>query len=397
MAVNLTEPAALPPVAGARLAATCAVKARRRDDLTVMEFAPGAQVAAVFTQNRFPAAPVIVCRKHLSAAAPQIRALAINAGIANAGTAGAGLRDAEKSCAELAKLLNCKPAQILPFSTGVIMERLPMPRYLAGLRRCAANLRADNWLPAARAIMTTDTVAKGAHCRAGGYAVTGIAKGSGMIHPNMATMLAFVATDAKIPAAMLRRWQRDICRDTFNAVSVDGDTSTNDSFVLIATGAAGAPGKTAAAALRRGIAKVCETLAEAIVRDGEGAGKLVTITVRGGKTFAVCRRVAETLARSPLVKTALAAGDANVGRLLMALGNAGGGFAPEAVNLQIGKVAVIKNGALAPAYKESRAAALLAKDEIFISVQIGGGAATAVLKTCDLTRGYIDINAAYRS
>lgn len=398
MPVNLTAPRTLPPVAGVRLGSARAIKSRRRDDLLVVELAAGAAVSALFTRNRFAAAPVVVCRKHLAGASPNIRALAINAGIANAGTAGGGLRDAEESCRLLAKLLGCRAAQILPFSTGVIMERLPMTRYADGLRGCIERLRPDGWTAAASAIMTTDTVAKGAHRQAGGFCVTGIAKGSGMIHPNMATMLAFVATDAAIPVAVLRRWQRQIVAETFNAISVDGDTSTNDSFVLMASGKGGAPrGRAETSAVRAAIAAVCEELAEAIVRDGEGAGKLITIRVDGGKNRAVCRRVAEAIARSPLVKTAFAAGDANVGRLLMALGNAGGGFQTDALSLHIGDVPVVKNGGLDPRYQESLAAAQLAKEEITLSIRIGDGNGKAHLKTCDLTHGYIDINANYRS
>lgn len=396
MAVNLP----LPPLDGIRLATTRAIKAKNRDDLTAIEIAPGSTVAGVFTRNRFPAPPVEVCRAHLQAGNP-VRGLLINAGIANAGTLGRGLRDAKRCCRLFANFLGCDIGNILPFSTGVIMEPLPMERYAAGLRRCTRALAADNWPAAARAIMTTDTVAKGAHrtITHGNkvFTVTGIAKGSGMIHPNMATMLAFVATDAAVPPPRLAAWQRAIVADTFNAISIDGDTSTNDSFVLIATGKAGACRGPAAAQVRQAIAEVCAELAEAIVRDGEGATKLVTIHAHGATSRAACRRVAESIARSPLVKTALAAGDANVGRFLMAVGNAGGGFNPQALTMDIGGAPVIKNGGLHPRYDEKKTAAALAGTEFTITLRLGADNHSATLKTCDLTHRYIEINANYRS
>ena len=400
MAVNLTPPPyPLAAVAGIRLASTGAVKSKKRDDLTVMEIAPGAAVAGVFTRNKYPAPPVQICRKHLATSRPAIRGLAINAGIANAGTLGQGLRNANESCRLLAQLLNCRPQQILPFSTGIIMEHLPMQKYADGLHRCAHKLAADNWDAAAHAIMTTDTVAKGGSRQfsAGGqtFTVTGIAKGSGMIHPNMATMLAFVATDAAVDAQTLAQWQRRITAETFNAVSVDGDTSTNDSFMLIATGKAG--GKINHPSVRAAMTDLCAQLAESIIRDGEGASKLITICVRGGKSRAVCRRVAETVARSPLVKTALAASDANVGRFLMAIGNAGSGFLPEQVAMTIGDVPVILGGGIHPQYNEQQAAKVLKQDEIIITIDLGNGRQTAQIKTCDLTAGYVEINAAYRN
>lgn len=399
MPVNLTAPKSLLPVAGVRLGCAQAIKSKRRNDLTVMHLAAGSQVAAVFTQNRYPAPPVSVCRQHLAAGGGGgIRALAINAGIANAGTLGAGLRDAQDSCRLLARHLRCRAAQVLPFSTGVIMQRLPMQRYAAGLARCVDGLGGSNWLAAARAIMTTDTVAKGVSARCNGAAITGIAKGSGMIHPNMATMLAFVATDAAVPAATLQRWQKQIAAATFNTISVDGDTSTNDSFVLIATGQSGAPrGGGGMRQLKAALMEVCAQLAQAIVRDGEGARKLIVITVSGGGSRAVCRRVADSVARSPLVKTALAAGDANVGRFLMAIGNAGGGFDPGAVTMDIGGTPVLAGGGIHPRYRESRTAAQLRGDEIAVNIRLGEGRAAAMVQTCDLTERYIQINAAYRS
>lgn len=401
MAVNLRAPGFLPPVRGVRLGTARALTAKMRDDLTVIEFAPGAAVAGVFTQNRFPAPPVSVCREHLAAGGENIRGLAINAGIANAGTLGRGLQDARKSCRLLAELLNCRPREILPFSTGIIMEYLPMEKYAAGLRRCVKNLAEDNWLPAARAMMTTDTVAKGAFrtVRHGKqqWTATGIAKGSGMIHPNMATMLAFVATDAGVPARRLAAWQRKTAAETFNAASVDGDTSTNDSFILAATGAGGECRGAAAEKVRNAVAEISAELAEAIVRDGEGAEKLITIVAAGANSRAACRRAAEAVARSPLVKTAFAAGDANVGRLLMALGNAGGGFEPRRLKVDIGGAPVIKNGGVHPRYDEAKTAAALAQKEIAVRITLGDSHHSATLKTCDLTRRYIEINADYRS
>ena len=401
MPVNLKPPASLPVVAGVRLATTQAIKSKHRDDLTVMHLAPGCNVAAVFTQNRYPAPPVTLCREHLQKQADRqtgIRALVINAGIANAGTLGAGLEDAKESCRLLARLIKCRPAQVLPFSTGVIMERLPMQRYAAGLVRCVDKLTEDNWLAAAKAITTTDTVIKGATATTHGATITGIAKGSGMIHPNMATMLAFVATDAAIEQQQLQRWQKQISTDTYNTISVDGDTSTNDSFVLISTGKAGAARTSGEQrALKTTLTDVCAQLAQAIVRDGEGAKKLVMIHVHGGKSRAVCRRVGESIARSPLVKTALAASDANVGRFLMAIGNAGDGFDPKVVAMTINDTPVLQGGGIHPHYNEKKTAAELKKEELTITVHIGNSNSHALMQTCDLTHDYIRINADYRS
>ena len=397
MAVNYKPPAFLPAVDGIRLGCTQAIKSKKRDDLTAMSITPGAAVAGIFTRNLFAAPPVLLCREHLQASGGNIRGLIINSGIANAGTLGRGMKDAQKSCRLFAALEGCRPREVLPFSTGVIMEYLPMEKYAEGLQQCAKKMSADNWLAASRAIMTTDTVAKGAfrqiNYRGKTFTVTGIAKGSGMIHPQMATMLAFVATDAEVPPRRLATWQRAIAADSFNAVSVDGDTSTNDSFMLIATGRAG---KCNSELLKQAIAEVCNELAEAIARDGEGATKFVTIRAHGA-SFTACRRVAEAVARSPLVKTALAAGDANVGRFLMAIGNGGGGFRAQDVQMHIGGAPVIRNGGLHPRYDEQTATAALAGDDVSIDIKLGNGAHSATIKTCDLTRGYIDINAAYRS
>ena len=400
MAVSLRAPEFLPPIDGVRLGCARAIKSKKRDDLTAVEIAPGAAVAGVFTRNLYPAPPVEICRAHLQSGGGNIRGLVINAGIANAGTLGRGLRDAKKSCKLFAAILGCDSAAVLPFSTGVIMEYLPMEKYAAGLKTCALQLAADNWQAAARAIMTTDTVAKGAfrQIKTGGdtLTITGIAKGSGMIHPNMGTMLAFVATDAAVSPRTLAAWQREIVADTFNAISVDGDTSTNDSFLLIATGRRPRCGNSVRE-LKNAIREVCAELAEAIVRDGEGASKLVAVRVRGGKSRAICRNVAATVAKSPLVKTALAAGDANVGRFLMAIGNAGGGFAPDKMQMRICGLPVIRGGGLDSRYCEKKTAAALSADEVEIEIILGDGAHSQTIKTCDLTKRYIEINADYRS
>ena len=403
MAVNLPPPSLLPPIAGIRLGCARAIKSKKRDDLLAVEIAPGATAAAVFTRNLYPAAPVQVCRRHLQAGGGKnIRGLVVNAGVANAGTLDFGMRDAENSCRLFAEILKCRPEQILPFSTGVIMERLNMEKYAAGLRRCARAMSPDNWLSAAAAMMTTDTVAKGAHRQVRGdngrvFNITAVAKGSGMIYPNMATMLAFAATDAAVPAARLRSWQRDIAGRTFNAISVDGDTSTNDSFAVVATGAKGKCNAATLQKIKVALESACAELAEAIVRDGEGASKLIILQAKGAKTAAACRRVAAAVANSPLVKTCLAAGDANVGRFLMAVGNAGGGFDPRALVVSIGNAPIIKGGGLHPRYNEKKAAAALAADEIVVSIRLGDSPHRATLKTCDLTARYIQINADYRS
>ena len=399
MPVNLPPPPPLLPVGGIQLGTARAIKSKTRHDLAVITLPQNAAVVGVFTQNRFPAPPVQICRQQLQNNNP-VRALAINSGIANAGTLGAGLQDARKCCKLLAQLLHIRPNAVLPFSTGVIMERLPMEKYAKGLQQCVAELKSDNWTAAARAIMTTDTIHKGASMQVQDgektFTLTGIAKGSGMIHPNMATMLAFVAADAALPAQKLRAWQKNIARQTFNAISVDGDTSTNDSFLMMASGAAGKPSRGGEALLRRAFMEICQTLAEAIVRDGEGAKKLLTIRVLGA-TPKVRRQVAEAVARSPLVKTALAAQDANIGRILMAIGNAGNGFQTEKVSAKIGGVPIILRGGIHPQYREKNAAAVMRRDEVELTIKLDEKSGEFALKTCDLTEDYIRINAAYRS
>ncbi len=402
MAVNLAKPSQLTPIRGIEIGTTQAIKSRRRDDLTVITLPKNSVVAGVFTQNRFAAAPVQVCRTHLNNGIGQnIRALVINAGIANAGTAGKGLKDAKECCRSLGKLLGHTSKSILPFSTGVIMELLPMEQYISGLSRCLEKLSHDNWLAAANAIMTTDTVCKGVSSTLHGKTITGIAKGSGMIAPNMATMLAYIATDAAITPTTLQRWQKEIVRDSFNAISVDGDTSTNDSFILIATGQSGGAATVGEErTIKKQLTDHSIFLAEAIIRDGEGASKLITLDIRGGKTRDLCRKVATSIANSPLVKTALAASDANIGRLLMAIGNASGQITPDTVNCSIAAtppIPLVKNGSIHPNYDEKSATQALLKDEITLHISIGNGKHQIQFKTCDLTHKYIEINASYRS
>src|SRR3990167_5723173 len=334
MPVNLTPPVAaqLLPVAGVFLGVTEAgIKRENRKDLLVMQLSDGARVAGVFTQNRFCAAPVIVAREHL-AQSDGIRALLVNTGNANAGTGEQGMQDARTTCAALAGLLGCKATQILPFSTGVIMEPLPVNRIAAGLPGCVANMRADNWFDAAHAIMTTDIVAKAVSrqvtINGTTITVTGIAKGSGMIHPNMATMLGYIATDAGIAQPLLQQMVSAAANCSFNCITVDGDTSTNDALMLIATGQSALPeirdaGSAEFAALQAAVTEVATYLAQAIVRDGEGATKFITVQVEGGKDEAECKQIGYAIARSPLVKTAFFASDPNLGRILAAIGYAG--------------------------------------------------------------------------
>jgi len=408
MPVNLQppEPEQLFPVTGVELGiAKAGVRKPDRKDLLLVRLAPGATVAGVFTQNRFCAAPVILCKAHLAAGrAP--RALVVNTGNANAGTGDDGLKRALDVCAAVAAAVGCAREEVLPFSTGVIMEPLPSDRIVAGLPAAKADLRADNWASAAEAIMTTDTVAKAASRRVqvGGKAVTvtGIAKGSGMIHPDMATMLGFVATDAAIPAAVLQELLQEVSDESFNSITVDGDTSTNDSFMLIATGASGvtvdaraAPGY---AALRGAVREVSIQLAQAIVRDGEGATKFITVRVEGGRSREECRKVGFAIAHSPLVKTAFFASDPNLGRILAAIGYAGVADLDTAlVDLYLGDVLVATKGGRNPAYREEAGNAVMQQPEITVRVVLNRGAASATLWTCDFSFDYVKINAEYRT
>ncbi|AHF04865.1 N-acetylglutamate synthase [Marichromatium purpuratum 984] len=394
------------PVPGIRLGATAAgIRYQGRDDLVVMELAEGATCAAVFTRNAFCAAPVTLARRHLASAAP--RYLLINAGNANAGTGRQGLEAAQASCGALAGLVGCASEQVLPFSTGVIGEHLPVERFSTALPGLLPGLAADAWPAAARAIMTTDTFPKLASRRfqCGGQTatLTGMAKGSGMICPDMATMLAFVATDAAVAPEVLQQALQTASDRSFNAVSVDGDTSTNDACVLAATGALGNapvsdPASADATALQEALESLCTELARAIVKDGEGATKLVTIAVEGARDWHEARRVGYTIAHSPLVKTALFASDPNWGRILAAIGRAGvESLDIDRVQVWLGDVAIVRDGGRAADYEEAAGAAVMAESEILIRVDLGRGEAEAQVLTCDLSYDYVRINAEYRS
>lgn len=409
MAVNLKPPRPedLLPVKGLQLGVTEAgIGKSGRKDLLLMTLAEGARVAGVFTQNRFCAAPVQVAKEHLSSD-PSPRVLVVNTGNANAGTGQEGLARARSSCSAAARLLGCGARQVLPFSTGVIMEPLPVERILAGLPGCIADLREDNWARAAEAIMTTDTVPKACSRRVQlgnrNVGVTGIAKGAGMIRPDMATMLAFVATDASVDQAVLRQLVEHAAAHSFNRISVDGDTSTNDCFVLVATGGAGTEriGRIdgpAFAALRDAVIEVCQWLAQAIVRDGEGATKFITVRVEKGRDETECGSVAYAIALSPLVKTAFFASDPNLGRLLAAIGNAGiGDLDVGRVELYIDDVLVAIQGGRAPGYREEEARRVMQQEEFGVRVVLNRGSAKTTVWTCDLSHDYVTINAEYRT
>ncbi len=405
MPVNLTTPAAadLLPVAGVSLGiAEAGIKRANRKDLLVMQLDEGATVAGVFTTNRFCAAPVTVAREHL-AQGEGIRALVVNTGNANAGTGEQGMRDARATCAALAGLLGCKASQILPFSTGVIMEPLPVEKIAAGLPAAVANMRVDNWFDAAHAIMTTDIVAKAVSRRVqiGGrtVTVTGISKGSGMIHPNMATMLGYIATDAAIAQPMLQQMVREAANRSFNCITVDGDTSTNDALMLIATGKSGVQiNEAERAAMQAVVTEVATALAQAIVRDGEGATKFISIKVEGGKDEAECRKIGYAIAHSPLVKTAFFASDPNLGRILAAIGYAGVGDLDVAkLKLYLDDVLIAEHGGRAASYQEEDGARVMKQSDITIRVVLNRGVVDATLWTCDFSYDYVKINASYRS
>lgn len=409
MPVNLNSPAAadLLPVSGVKLGyAEAHIRKPNRKDLLVMQFASGSRVAGVFTQNRFCAAPVTLCKEHL-AAGKEIRGLVVNTGNANAGTGEDGMLRARRTCEALAGLLGCADQQILPFSTGVIMEPLPVDRVVAGLPACVDDLKEDNWLNAAQAIMTTDIVAKGASRQLvlGGktITVTGIAKGSGMIHPNMATMLGYIATDAAISQAALESLIHHAVNRSFNCITVDGDTSTNDSLVLVATGQAGNAevvdvNGAEYLALRDVVTEVAAVLAQAIVRDGEGATKFMTIRVEGGRDEAECRKIGYAIAHSPLIKTAFFASDPNLGRILAAIGYAGvADLNVNLIQLYLGDVLVAENGGRAASYQESDGQRIMKEAEITVRVVLGRGHADATVWTCDFSYDYVKINADYRT
>lgn len=412
MPVNLPLPQAdaLHPVAGVRIGVVEAgVRKAQRKDLTVVLLDAGASVGGVFTQNRFCAAPVQICRTHLAQAqATQgIRALLINTGNANAGTGQDGLARAQSSCEALAALLGCASTQILPFSTGVIMEPLPVERIIAGLPAAVADAQAGHWLKAAEGIMTTDTQPKAYSTQVlvegVVVTVTGISKGAGMIRPNMATMLGFMATDARVAPGLMPGLAHDLAEGSFNRVTVDGDTSTNDSFVVIASNQAAHPEITdwaspAGQALKAAMLQVARQCAQAIVRDGEGATKFITVQVEGGKSAPECRLVAYAIAHSPLVKTAFFASDPNLGRILAAVGYAGiTDLDQTGIELYLDGVHVVTQGGRHPAYREEDGQRVMKQSEITVRVLLGRGSASDTVWTCDFSHDYVTINADYRS
>jgi glutamate N-acetyltransferase / amino-acid N-acetyltransferase len=412
MAVNSPLPVAadLKAVAGIELGyAEAGIKKPNRKDVLVMKLAEGATVAGVFTKNRFCAAPVQVSKANLEAVKAggrPIRALVVNTGNANAGTGEPGLANAQATCAEVARLLGLDAQQVLPFSTGVILEPLPVQKIVAGLPAAIANLKADNWFNAAEAIMTTDTQPKAASVTTtiGKHTVTmtGISKGAGMIKPNMATMLGYLAFDAKVAQPVLDELVKYAADRSFNSITIDGDTSTNDSFILVATGAGSlvvdSTDSPDYAALRDAVSAIARHLAQQIIRDGEGATKFITITVEQGRDLEECRKIAYAIAHSPLVKTAFFASDPNLGRILAAIGYAGVDDLDTAkLDLYLDDVLVAKAGGRNPDYKEEDGQRVMKKAEILVRVVLARGAADATVWTCDLSHDYVSINADYRS
>lgn len=409
MAVNLypPEPSEIYPVPGVVLGvAEANIRKPNRKDVLVVELALGSRVAGVFTSNRFAAAPVQVCRKHLSET-NNIRAIVVNTGIANAGTGIQGVIDAEETCQKLSEILNCSPTQVLPFSTGVIMEPLPMRNLLKGVEEAANSLSRNNWIDAAEAIMTTDTVPKCYSKRVDldGHeiTITGISKGSGMIEPHMATMLGFIATDIGIDESILQEVVKTVADASYNRVTVDGDTSTNDSFVLISTGRNQADPIVSADDPRYddlldALIEVAQKLSQAMVRDGEGASKFITITVEDARDEEEALKVAYAVAHSPLVKTAFYASDPNLGRILAAVGNSKiADLDPTKVTLWLDDVLVARNGGRAQEYEEIQGQTVMAKDEITVRISLGRGDASETVWTTDLSHDYVSINADYRS
>ncbi len=409
MAVNLQAPQRenIYIVPGVTLGtAEAGIRKKHRKDVLLMQFEEGTNVAGVFTRNRFSAAPVQVCRHHL-AATKEIRAVVVNTGIANAGTGETGIQDAKETCRKVASVLDCTPFQVLPFSTGVIMENLPMDRLLAGIEEAAQNLADDNWLDAAEAIMTTDTVPKCVSRRVDlasiPVTITGISKGAGMIEPNMATMLGFIATDAAVDEDLVPQIVKKVADASFNRITVDGDTSTNDSFILIFTG------QTQAMTIEEeddpryddlldGLIGVAQQLAQSMIRDGEGASKFITVSVKGAKTEEEALKVAYAIAHSPLVKTAFFASDPNLGRILAAVGNSRiEDLDATKISLWLDDVLVAKNGGRHEQYKEEDGQAVMGKQEITVTVDLGRGDASETVWTTDLSHDYVSINADYRS
>ncbi|MDK6080443.1 bifunctional glutamate N-acetyltransferase/amino-acid acetyltransferase ArgJ [Massilia varians] len=412
MAVNSPLPVAadLKPVNGIEIGfAEAGIKKPNRKDLLVMKLAEGATVAGVFTTNRFCAAPVQVSKANLAAVADggkPIRALVVNTGNANAATGEQGLANAQATCAEVAKLLGLDAQQVLPFSTGVILEQLPIDRIVAGLPAAVSNLKADNWFNAAEAIMTTDTQPKAASTTVtiGGHPVTmtGISKGAGMIKPNMATMLGYLAIDARVAQPVLDELVKHAADHSFNSITIDGDTSTNDSFIVVATGAGSLNIDAASGleyeALKEAVTDISRNLAQQIIRDGEGATKFMTIAVEQGGSVEECRKIAYSIAHSPLVKTAFFASDPNLGRILAAIGYAGvDDLDTTKLDLYLDDVWVAKAGGRNPDYKEEDGQRVMKQSEITVRVTLGRGDATATVWTCDLSHDYVSINADYRS
>ena len=405
MAVNLPPLGELASIRGIHIGTACAgIKQTKRDDLVVMALDAGSRVSGVFTQSAFKAAPVRVCEDHLLRQAP--RAILINSGNANAATGKDGIEDALQCCRWVADALDVAAQSVLPFSTGVIGQRLPLPKLRDGIPRAAAGL-GTAWEPAARAIMTTDTGPKAlsSSIRVDGIdiAVTGIAKGAGMIRPDMATMLAYVGTDAAVSQRCLDRIVREAADASFNRITVDGDTSTNDSFILIATGAAGnaevdSESHPGYVSLRDGIVAVARELAQRIIRDAEGATKFVTVEVNGGRTPAECLQVAYTVGQSPVIKTAMFASDPNWGRFCMAIGRAGvDGLDPDRVSLHLDDVCVARGGMIAPDYTEEAGARVMSQAEFVVRIDLGRGSARETIWTCDFSYEYVRINAEYRT
>jgi len=404
--VPSSMPATLNAVAGIELGtAKAGIRKPGRRDLLIARIAPGATAAGVFTRNRFCAAPVQICRDHLATGAG-VRAFVVNTGNANAGTGEQGLAAARETCEAVARLMDCSPAQVLPFSTGVILEQLPLDRLVAGLPQAIADLDAAHWAQAAESIMTTDTLPKAASrsvtVNGRSAVVTGIAKGAGMIRPNMATMLGFIATDALVPQELLAQWVREAADASFNRITIDGDTSTNDSLLLVATGAgaldADGAGGQAAAVLKAAIIEVARELAQAIVRDGEGATKFISVMVERARSLPEASAVAYAIAHSPLVKTAFFASDPNLGRILAAVGYAGIDDLDQTdIDLYLGDVHVATRGGRHPDYREEDGQRVMKEAEITIRVVLNRGEMATTVWTCDLSHDYVSINADYRS
>jgi glutamate N-acetyltransferase/amino-acid N-acetyltransferase len=411
MSVNSPLPISkdLIPIDGLRLGyAEAGIKKANRKDVLVIELKEGSSVAGVFTKNRFCAAPVQVCREHLAVSRGKnlpIRALVVNTGNANAGTGESGYKNTIRTCEGLAQLMGLASEQVLPFSTGVILEPLPVDKLLAALPSAIANLQADNWFNAAESIMTTDTQPKACSrsVQIGEKTITltGISKGAGMIQPNMATMLGYVATDAKVPQDLLEELITEAADFSFNSITIDGDTSTNDSFIVMATGASGVEIPRSGSAyetFRDALVDISQELAKMIVRDGEGATKFITIQIEGGKTVEECKQVAKAIAHSPLVKTAFFASDPNLGRILAAIGYAGiSDLDVSGVQLWLDDVWVAKDGGRHPDYQEEDGQRVMKKAEILVRASLGRGQASQTIWTCDLSHEYVSINADYRS